>query len=132
MVSKTRCRGITKGGERCLAPVLTDREFCYFHDPDHEAEAAEARRLGGLRRKRESTLQGAYEITGVSTLDDLLRLLEVVTFDALSLDNSVARGRLLLGVVQTGTKLIEVGEHEERLAAIEAALGPRLVKKGRR
>jgi hypothetical protein len=85
-----------------------------------------------MRRKRESTLQGAYEIAGVSTLDDLLRLLEVVTFDALSLDNSVARGRLLLGVIQAGTKLIEVSEHEERLTAIEAALGPRLVKKGRR
>ena len=132
MVSRTKCKGITKGGERCLAPVLTDREFCYFHDPEHEAEAAEARRLGGLRRKRESTLQGAYEITGVGSLDDLLRILEVVTFDALSLDNSIARGRLLLGVVQMGTKLIEVGEHEERLAAIESALGPRLVRKERR
>jgi hypothetical protein len=132
LVSRTKCKGITKGGERCLAPVLTDREFCYFHDPEHEAEAAEARRLGGLRRKRESTLQGAYEITGVGSLDDLLRILEVVTFDALSLDNSIARGRLLLGVVQMGTKLIEVGEHEERLAAIESALGPRLVRKGRR
>ena len=132
MVSRTKCKGITKGGERCQAPVLTDREFCYFHDPEHEAEAAEARRLGGLRRKRESTLQGAYEITGVATLDDMLRVLEVVTFDALSLDNSIARGRLLLGVVQIGTKLIEVGEQEERLAAIESALGPRVVKKGRR
>ena len=111
--------------------MLTDGEFCYFHDPEHEAEAADSRRLGGLRRKRESTLQGAYEITGVSTLDALLRLLEVVAFDALSLDNSIARGRLLLGVIQAGTKLREVGEHEERLAAIESALGPRLVKKGR-
>ena len=132
MVSRTKCKGITKGGERCLAPVLTDREFCYFHDPEHEVEAAEARRLGGLRRKRESTLQGAYEITGVATLDDLVRLLEVVTFDALTLDNSIARGRLLLGVVQTGTKLIEVGEMEERMQAVEAALGPRLVKRGRK
>lgn len=112
--------------------MLTDADFCFFHDPEREAEAVEARRLGGLRRKRESTLQGAYEVTGVATLDDLLGLLKVVTFDALSLENSIARGRLLLGVVQTGAKLLEVGEQEERLAAIEAALGPRVVKRERR
>jgi hypothetical protein len=49
-----------------------------------------------------------------------------------SLDNTVARGRLLLGVVSMATKLLEVGEHEERLSAIEAALGPRLIKRGSR
>jgi hypothetical protein len=32
-----------------------------------------------------------------------------------------------VAVVQTGSKLLEVGEHEERLAAIEATLGPRVV-----
>jgi hypothetical protein len=30
------------------------------------------------------------------------------------------------------TKLLEVGELEDRLAAVEAALGPRLVKPGKR
>ena len=58
----------------------------------------------------------------------LRRLLEIVTFDGLALENSVARGRLLLAAILAGAKLLEVGEHEERLEAIEAALGPRIVK----
>ena len=132
MVVRTKCRGVTKGGERCLAPVLTDGAFCYFHDPEHAADAAEARRLGGLRRKREGTLQGAYELSGLSSIDDYYRLLEVVGYEALSLENTVARGRLLLGVIQTGIKLKEVGDHEERLTAIEATLGPRMVAGKRR
>ena len=132
MVSRTRCRGITKGGERCLAPVLTGGEFCFFHDPDHTSDAAEARRLGGLRRRREGTLQGAYDLQGLTSIEDYYRLLEVVGYEALTLDNTVARGRLLLGVIQAGIKLREVGDLEERLAAVEAALGPRVVSQTRR
>ena len=100
MVTKRTCRGITKGGERCSAWPLHNSDFCFMHDPDHLEEAAEARRIGGQRRKRESTLLGAYEISGVGSVADLMRLLEVVMFDALSLENSVARGRLLLGVIR--------------------------------
>ena len=40
-------------------------DFCLFHSPDHEEEAAEARRLGGLRRRKEKTLAGAYEFRGL-------------------------------------------------------------------
>ena len=31
-----------------------DELFCYFHHPDHEQEAANARRLGGNRRRRQA------------------------------------------------------------------------------
>jgi len=55
-----------------------------------------------------------------------------VTFDALALENSVARGRLLLAAVLAGARLLEVGEMEERLVAVEAALGPRIVRPERR
>ncbi len=46
-------------------------------------------------------------------------------YDTVNLENSVNRGRLLVAVVQAGSKLLEIGEHEERPAAIEAALGSR-------
>ena len=46
--------------------------------------------------------------------------------DALALDNSVARVRALTAIVQVGSRLLEVGELDERLKAIEGALGPRL------
>jgi hypothetical protein len=62
MLASQSCKGIKQGGDRCLAPPLRDSNFCFWHDPEHQRDAAEARRLGGLRRKREGTLQGAYDL----------------------------------------------------------------------
>ena len=127
------CKGHKKNGEQCRQAPLRDSDFCFWHDPEHAAEAAEARRLGGLRRKREGTLQGAYEFDGLTSVPDIRRLLEIAVLDALGLENSVNRARVLISAALAGAKLLEVGEQEERLAAIEAALGPRVVKReGRR
>ena len=132
MVSKRTCRGISKGGEKCLAPPLTNCDFCFWHDPEHASEAAEARRLGGLRRKREGTVQGAYDLEAVDSVQGIRRYLKVGLIDSVSLENSVPRNRAIFSGVVAAVKLLEVGEHEERLAAIEATLGPRLVKDRRR
>jgi hypothetical protein len=104
-----------------------------MHDPEHAEVVAEARRLGGARRKREATLAGAYDLDGVETVEGLRRIIEIVIADALGVDNSIARGRLLLAAVQVAAKVLEVGELEDRILQVEAALGPRLVQfKGRR
>jgi hypothetical protein len=50
----------------------------------------------------------------------------------MGMENSVARSRTLISGALAAAKLLEVGEQEERLAAVESALGPRVVKKGRR
>ncbi|MPZ51010.1 MAG: hypothetical protein GEU75_17200 [Dehalococcoidia bacterium] len=132
MLSARTCRGIKQGGERCSAPPLREGDFCFWHDPEHQAEAADARRLGGLRRRREGTLQGAYDLDGLDTVAGIRRLLEVALVDLVGLENSVARSRALISGVLAAAKLLEVGEHEERLAAIKATLGPRFVKKDSR
>ena len=79
------------------------------------------RRLGGLRRKRERTVAGAYELEGLASVPALRRLLEVVAVDTLSLDNGIARSRVLIALVAAAAKLIELGEIEERLSRLEAA-----------
>ena len=111
---------------------MLDGEYCFWHDPEHQKEAAEARRLGGARRRREGTLTAAYEVGDLGTIIDLRRLLQIAVVDTLSLENSIARSRTLGYLAQVGVGLLEKGEMEERLAAIEAALGPRLVKDTRR
>lgn len=112
---------------------LRDANMCFWHSPDHAGEAAEARRLGGLRRRREHTLEGAYDLGDFGSVRAIRRIVEVVTYDALGMENSVARGRLLIACAQTLTKLLEVGELQERIEAVEAAVGPRLAaSKGRR
>ena len=131
MVTKRTCKGISKGGERCAAPPITDGDFCFWHDPEHQTEAAEARRIGGLRRKREGTLRGAYDLDSLDSVAGIRRFLEVALLDAINLDNSVARSRTLIAGVIAAAKLLEVGELEDRLGAVEAALGPRLRQESR-
>jgi hypothetical protein len=52
----------------------------------------------------------------------LRRVLEVAALDLLGLENSIARSRALIAVVQAGTKLLEVSELEERVSAVERVL----------
>ncbi len=112
-------------GRRCRAWPLRDQPFCFWHAPDREEEAAEARRLGGLRRRRERTVAGAYELEGLASIPALRRILEVVAVDTLSLDNGIARSRVLIALVATAAKLIEIGELEDRIARLEASLTER-------
>ena len=86
----------------------------------------EARRLGGLRRRRERTLSSAYEFDGLGTSDQIRRLVEIGVLDTLGLENSVARARTLAYLAQTAAKLLEIGDLEKRLHEVESALEPRL------
>ena len=122
MVRNRGCQFIMPDGRRCGAPALRGEEFCLFHSPAHEEEAAEARRLGGLRRRKEKTLAGAYEFEGLGSVADIQRLLEIAVLDTLALENSVARSRTLAYLSQTALKCLEVGDLEERLALLEAAV----------
>ena len=107
---------------------MHDSSFCFWHSPEHAEEAAKARSLGGQRRRRESTLAGAYEIDALDSVAGIRRVLEIVTFDALGMEASTARLRVLIAAMQSATKLLETGELEQRLERVEQALGPRLVR----
>ena len=105
---------------------MRGQPFCFWHHPDHKTEAAEARRLGGLRRRREKTLEGAYDLhEGFRSVDGILRFVEIGAIDLLGLDTSVARSNAMFRGALAAAKLLEVGDHERRLAAAEAALATR-------
>lgn len=118
-------------GQPCRQAPLRDSEFCFWHSPEHAEEAAEARRLGGLRRRKEKTVASAYDLEGLDDVPKIRRLLEIAVFDTLALENSVARSRMLAYLAQVALKALEVGEFEARLEALEATMGPRL-RTGRR
>jgi hypothetical protein len=108
-------------GRLCRAGPQRDRPYCFAHDPERAAEAAETRRLGGLRRRKEGTITVAYELPGLDTVAGIRRLLEIVVTDGLGLENSIARLRALISTAVTATNLLKVGELEDRVAALEAA-----------
>lgn len=96
--------------------------LCFWHDPERAAEAAEARRLGGLRRRRESTVSSAYEFEGLDSVTKIRRLVEIAVIDTLGQENSIARNRTLAYLAQMALKALEVGELEERLLALESTI----------
>jgi len=82
--------------------------------------------MGGLRRRREGTIGGAYDFAGLTSVAEIQRLLEIATVDALALDNSVPRIRALIAVALAAAKLLETGELQEQLKVLnQAVLGQR-------
>ncbi len=117
-----RCLGIKGDGTPCGAPPLRDGQHCFWHAPATRAEAQEARRLGGLRRRREHTLAGVYDLEGVTTLEQIRRVVEIAILDTLELPNSIARNRTLGSLAQTAQRILETDEFATRLEALEGAL----------
>ena len=133
MVVDRTCKAAKENGESCRAAPLQNSDYCAMHDPAHADEMAEARRLGGLRRRKEKAVSGAYDIEGLENVQQVRRLLEIAALDTLSLENSIARSRTLAYLAQVALKALEAGEMEERLRALEQALKPREpMKLGRR
>ena len=131
MLGDRRCQGPNARDEPCGSPPLTDAEFCLMHSPEHGEVVAEARRLGGLRRRREVAVAGAYEFHGLATVDDLRRVVEIALLDTLELENSVKRSRTLGALVSVAARLLEVGELEQRLRIVEASVSSPALASGR-
>ena len=116
------CAGKKENGQPCRSPKLKDGDYCLMHSPEHAEDVAEARRLGGLRRRREVAVSGAYDFVGLQSVTDIRRLVEVAVLDTLGLENSISRARTLAYLATTAIKLLEVAELEQRLASLEAAV----------
>jgi hypothetical protein len=120
-----QCQFRMLDGRLCRAAPLLGEEYCLFHHPERQEDAAEIRKLGGLRRRKEYTVAGAYAFEGLSSVPAIRRLLEVAALDALSLETSVARVRALAYLAQTALRCLETADLEERVHALEAALSSR-------
>src|ERR1035437_8388118 len=123
MVIKRRCGGTKPDGQACQMAPLHERPYCFAHDPDRASEAAEARRMGRLRRRKEGTIAVAYDLPGLDSVAGIRRLLDIVLTDGVGLENAIARLRVLISTAAAATNLLKVGEFEERLTALEAAVG---------
>lgn len=107
------CTHEGRDGRPCSATPQRGKPLCFWHDPSTAEEAAEARRLGGLRRRREKTVAAAFEFEGLASPEAIRRVLETAAIDALGLDNSVARVRVLIAVSATAAKLVELARFGE-------------------
>jgi hypothetical protein len=111
-------------GEPCHSPPLRDGDYCLMHSPEHAKEVQDARRIGGLHRKREATLSVAFDFEGLETVDGIRRLLQIAATDALATESSPARSRQLVYIALAALRVLEVRDFEQRLMSMERSVSP--------
>ena len=94
----------------CRAPAMRGQDHCYWHEPARLEEAADARRLGGLHRRKATSVATVYDFAGLRTVEGAQRLLETATLETIALDNSIARNRALIAAAKMAPQLIESAE----------------------
>jgi hypothetical protein len=111
-----------------MAP-LAGEGFCWNHSPAVARERAGARRRGGSATKTPRLFPLP---TGPTPLKDhaaVLAELERVVSETKLLPNSAQRSRAIGYLLFMGFKALEVGELEERIAAIEERLAARQLRR---
>jgi hypothetical protein len=78
-----------------------------------------------MHRRKAKSVATIYDFAGLRTVESAQRLLEIAAIETLALENSIARNRALISAAAGAGKLIEAGDLEERLTAVEAAVGPK-------
>jgi len=109
-------------GEACHSPPLHDGDYCLMHSPDHVKEVQEARRLGGLHRKREATLYTAYDLQPLTTIAGIQRLIELVMTDTVGMESGIARNRLLISLALAALDTLKTSELEQRIITLERSV----------
>lgn len=115
---RRRCQAIGTGGKPCGMAPIKGGEWCFQHDPSRAVERTEARRKGGQRGNRARS-GPVGEPVPLRTVDQIMTVLEQAAGDAMQLDNSAERCRVLTSLAGQALKALEVGELEARLEALE-------------
>jgi hypothetical protein len=67
---KRTCKATNERGEPCGQYPSTEGDYCFWHDPELTKEQEEARRAGGIARRREFVLREVYGLEGTADLDE--------------------------------------------------------------
>jgi hypothetical protein len=93
-----------------------------MHSPEHAKEVQDARRLGGLHRKREATLFAAYDLQPLNSLAGIQRLIEVIMTDTVGMESGIARNRLLISLVLAALDALKTSDLEQRVITLERTI----------
>jgi hypothetical protein len=93
-----------------------------MHDTTKGRERALARRNGGLSTKKPHNADVSLIASEIRSIDGVFAILNYCLQESIVLDNSIARGRLLVSIAHGFIEALKVGELEKRLEALENAL----------
>ena len=117
----TSCKAINKTtGKRCMAKPKAGESYCFMHDSKQAAARAAARRKGGQVHKTAHGADPAIIPQDINTLQDAKKILAYALAEILPMENTIARARVLLALFDSFAKALEIGELENRIAALEA------------
>jgi hypothetical protein len=117
-MTNARCRGKTAAGQPCgMKPTASG--FCFNHDPARAADRARARRRGGETHRTPHAGNPDSIPSDIQTIQDARHILNYVLLELLAADNSIPRNRALLALFDSFVKSLEIGELEDRIAALE-------------
>jgi hypothetical protein len=120
------CTATTGSGQPCQMAPLEGATLCFQHSPTTARERAEARKKGGRNRSRVSPA-GDPGPVDLGSADAIRELLAEETRATLQRSPSDTRARTVVALLTLAVKLLEVGELEARLEALEEQLRTRRV-----
>jgi hypothetical protein len=118
--AKQECGAQTKRGVPCRSFALPNGQFCLSHDPDRQGTVREARARGGAAASKLRALQGRRAKLESPTA--LVRFTGKLIQDVLDQTTAVDVGRAVLYGISIQRQLVESGDLEKRLSALEARL----------
>ena len=119
------CSAIAKSGSRCSRPALAKKQHCLMHDGDSAELRREAGRKGGHARSNKSRAEKA--MPDAMTPEELSRWLSQVFTAVITGAMEPKIGIAAAGIARTLMVVREMGELEERLTALEAQAGRRVM-----
>ncbi len=115
-----QCKAKTKAGQPCKMRALKGSRYCFNHDPAAAAQRAAARKAGGQARHTPHAGDPSIVPEQIENIQDARKILDYVKNELLVADNSIARNRALLALFDSFLRSMEIGELEQRIAALEA------------
>lgn len=114
-----KCLGIRLDGEPCTSGIVAASGYCFTHDPRRDEDRARARRRGG---RASSKLNRARRLAPPALLE-VYTTLEQALEDVHGGKLSPSRATAMASVARAMVTVLTAGEVEERLRAVEAAMG---------
>lgn len=118
------CAFIKANGERCRAHPITGDRFCISHSPDPRAKRikAEAVSRGGKGRARGESID-TWSARSIVSMEDLRAALSELLNAGMLGDVPTSRLSALASVANSLTRVLEQGQLEKRIEALEAEAG---------
>ena len=114
-----KCQSKTKTGQACKMPAIKGTRLCFTHSPATRRAQAAARRLGGYNSSTPHAGDPATIPADITTIESAAPIVRYVLDELLTMDNSIQRARALLACFDSFVKAFEIGELEQRIAALE-------------